>query len=142
MLFRSHIDTHFRCQNGNASFNWRLIFPITLSTTRVNNTLTLQAWDKDIFSPNDYIGSCSLDMTKLFKDAFENNRSVTWDENYNHLVFGDDPNIKLKFDSETPEGKYKTKFWLPMRSKDRNNPEEVKEQGSILISVQLFTKSE
>lgn len=41
-----HTDTHFRCQNGKASFNWRLIFPVTLSANRVNNVLTLQVWDK------------------------------------------------------------------------------------------------
>lgn len=98
--------------------------------------------NRDIFCPNDYIGSCALDLSKLFKDAFENNRSITWDEKYNELVFDKDPNIKLKFDEETPEGKYRTKFWIPMRSKDRSNPDEFKEQGSILISVQLLTKTE
>jgi len=29
-----------------------------------------------------------------------------------------------------------------MRSRDRSNPEELKEQGSVLISVQLLTKIE
>jgi hypothetical protein len=65
-----------------------------------------------------------------------------WDEKYHNLVYKDDKSINLVFDEESPEGKYKTKFWIPMKSRDRNNPEDLKEQGAILISVQLFTKHE
>lgn len=65
-----------------------------------------------------------------------------WDEKYHDLVYGDDKSINIEFDEESPEGKYKTKFWIPMRSRDRSKPDELKEQGSILISVQLFTKAE
>lgn len=137
-----HTDTHFRCQNGKASFNWRLIMPLTLSVSRVNNALTIQAWDKDIFSKNDYIGSCALDLSRIFKDAFENNRSICWDENYHKLTFGKEPNINIKFDDPEPEGKYKRKFWIPMKSKDKDNPDVLKEQGSVLISLDLLTKAD
>ena len=41
-----HTDTHFRCQNGKGSFNWRLLIPLTLSVERINNVLTIQVWDK------------------------------------------------------------------------------------------------
>jgi len=58
------------------------------------------------------------------------------------MIFGKDPNIKLQFDDPEPEGKYKRKFWVPMRSKDRNNPEVLKEQGSVLVSLDLLTKAE
>lgn len=65
-----------------------------------------------------------------------------WDEKYHDLIYKDDKSISILFDDDIPEGKYRTKFWVPMRSRDRANPEELKEQGSMLISVQLFTKAE
>ena len=40
-------DIHFRCQNGNPSFNWRIV--LQLEVPRVNNILTLQCYDKAIF---------------------------------------------------------------------------------------------
>lgn len=83
-----------------------------------------------------------MDLSRLFKDGFENNRSICWDENYNRLVFGKEENIKLEFDDPEPEGKYKRKFWIPMKSKDRDNPEVLKEQGSILVSLDFLTKAE
>ena len=76
------------------------------------------------------------------KDAFENSRSVRWDENYHKLNFAEDPNIKIIFDDPEPEGKFPRKFWIPVRSKDKENPDVVKEQGSILISLDLVTKHE
>ena len=41
-------DVHYRCQSGNASFNWRIV--IELEVPSVNNRLTLHCYDKDIFS--------------------------------------------------------------------------------------------
>ena len=51
---KQETDTHFRCQDGNASFNYRLLYNV--SAPRKNTTLTLQTWDKDLFASNDFIG--------------------------------------------------------------------------------------
>lgn len=58
------------------------------------------------------------------------------------MTFAKDPNIKLEFDDPQPEGKYKRKFWIPMKSKDKKNPEVIKNQGSVLVSLDLLTKAE
>lgn len=52
-------DTHWRCQNGKASFNWRMLFPVFVDPHNdAANTLTIQAWDKDVISSDDLIGQC------------------------------------------------------------------------------------
>jgi hypothetical protein len=51
---KKETDTHFRCQNGKASFNYRLLYRI--NAPRQNYTLTLQVWDRDLFKSNDFIG--------------------------------------------------------------------------------------
>ena len=61
-------DTHWRCQNGEASFNYRLLFPLK-SQSPAGYNLTIQAWDKDIIASNDIIGSCNLPIDAFIEDA-------------------------------------------------------------------------
>jgi len=57
-------DTHYRCTTGEASFNYRLLFPI--SAPAENYNFTLQAWDRDFFASNDLIGEANLDLKHMF----------------------------------------------------------------------------
>jgi len=93
-------------------------------------------------SPNDYIGSCAIDLKHIFKIAFESSRTIHWDEKTHELMFKDDKETKIEFEDEFPEGKYKRKFWVPVKSKSKDKPDELKDQGSILISVDVVTKDE
>ncbi|KAM3144321.1 hypothetical protein pb186bvf_003485 [Paramecium bursaria] len=63
-------DTHYRSQNGRGSFNWRMAFPLELP--RPETVVSFQVFDKDIFSPDDFIADCTYDLTKLANKAFEN----------------------------------------------------------------------
>jgi len=56
-------DTHFRCMSGNGSFNYRCI--MEFETPRDNYMLTLQAWDRDFLSPNEFICEWTLDLEDL-----------------------------------------------------------------------------
>jgi hypothetical protein len=53
-------DTHFRCQTGKASFNYRLKFNEVYP--RKDYRLTIQAYDRDFFKSNDIIGAASIDL--------------------------------------------------------------------------------
>jgi|ERR1712096_161964 len=66
-----YTDTHWRCTNGCASFNWRLKFyDYKLNKFRLdNNTITVQAWDKDILKSNDFISDASFNFSSEAKYA-------------------------------------------------------------------------
>ena len=69
-------DVHYRSMDGEGNFNWRMVFPFdylppekvmvikkkqhfySLNKTEVHvpPRLTLQVWDNDLFSPDDFIG--------------------------------------------------------------------------------------
>lgn len=51
-------DVHYRSQDGNGSFNYRMIFPVTLPMK--DPSITFAIWDKDILSPSDFISEGSL----------------------------------------------------------------------------------
>jgi len=58
-------DTHYRCQSGEASFNYRINFDI--KAPRDDYLLVLQCWDFDVFSKNDYICEWTFDLKLLFE---------------------------------------------------------------------------
>ena len=49
-------DTHYRCSNGAASFNFRLLYDIKAPLKNDEYTYSLQCWDRDLFKSNDLIG--------------------------------------------------------------------------------------
>jgi len=73
-------DTHFRCQDGKASFNYRLLYDFKAPTN--NYLFTVQAWDKDFFASNDIIGECQLDLKPFFADVIETGRSMSITKKY------------------------------------------------------------
>ena len=60
-------DTHYRNQDGNASFNWRNNFAV--QSLEGDYVLTVQAWDWDLIGGDELIGECQFDITPLMDDA-------------------------------------------------------------------------
>ena len=56
-------DIHFRCQTGIASFNWRMLLPLKIPIQKP--VLTLQVYDKDIFSSDDYMCGATIDLKNI-----------------------------------------------------------------------------
>ena len=50
--------------NGNASFNYRILFDI--KAPRKDTVLVLQAYDRDLFTSNDYICEWTIDLKEAF----------------------------------------------------------------------------
>ena len=74
-------DTHFRCSNGAASFNYRLKYDVQ-APRKEPLMLVLQAWDFDLFSANDYLCEWTFDLDELFKNVRMTQQPATLNKNY------------------------------------------------------------
>ena len=82
-------DVHYRSLTGEGNFNWRFIFPFQYlaaeekvviskkesmfswdeTTSKVPARLTLQVWDADHFSKDDFLGAITLDLNRFPRGA-------------------------------------------------------------------------
>ncbi len=73
-------DTHFRCSDGKASFNYRLLF--NTSYPRKDHTFTIQLYDRDFFKSNDLIGDYQMNLKLPFEDASLAKRPMNISKSY------------------------------------------------------------
>ena len=118
-------DTHFRCQTGKASFNYRLLF--REKCPRKDYRFSLQAYDRDFFKSNDIIGSSIIDLKQAFEDAQITNRPLginkKYYESYMQEALGP---MEWKDDST---------FWLPMNSK--NDKGQMENNGYVRVQLDI-----
>ena len=82
-------DVHYRSLTGEGNFNWRFLFPFQYlaaeekvviskkesmfswdeTTSKVPARLTLQVWDADHFSKDDFLGAITLDLNRFPRGA-------------------------------------------------------------------------
>jgi Ca2+-dependent lipid-binding protein len=73
-------DTHYRCGDGKASFNYRLLYD--LKAPKEDYNFTVQVWDRDFFASNDLIGEVNLDLKHIFNDVIEAGRTFSLSKKY------------------------------------------------------------
>ena len=134
---KQETDIHWRAKSGKGSWNWRMIFPVTLPITKRCN-LQFSMWDQDVFSANDSIGeiNMSLDIILIYlHKQFEkcglnrlilrkNSSKLFWNK-LTHPKFGDgkEAQAKLKLSIELMHKSEVEKFPAGLARGDPNtNP--------------------
>lgn len=91
--------------NGKASFNYRLVYNV--KAPRKNYLLVVQAWDRDLFSSNDYICEWTLDLTEIFANVRMTQKSTHVNKKFYNSYFKDKlpSDVRLEFEEDDT-------FWL------------------------------
>mmetsp|Transcript_8380 Transcript_8380/g.7747 ORF Transcript_8380/g.7747 Transcript_8380/m.7747 type:complete len:147 (+) Transcript_8380:1655-2095(+) len=73
-------DTHYRCMDGKASFNYRQVSLI--KAPRPEYLQTIQIWDRDLFKSNDFMGEVQLDLKPIFEDVIATQKTMSISKKY------------------------------------------------------------
>lgn len=123
-------DTHFRCVNGEASFNWRILEKIEYQPKLDHTTLNVQVYDKDIFASDDYICSASLNLKSFLQQIYDLDLPYTFTKsNFKYLPQSDELKKLIEWESET-------EFWLNCTRTETDGT--VNPSGSVLCSLELL----
>jgi hypothetical protein len=132
-------DIHFRCQDGNASFNWRMLLPLEIPTQKP--LLTIQVYDKDIFSSDDYISGATLNLKDLLTLPKYLGMPVKFTKSYyeglteaEQRVYGD-----IEFLSETDD-EDGIKFWVQCYKGKKESTGEGAQGGRVLCTLEILPK--
>ncbi|XP_017482314.1 PREDICTED: fer-1-like protein 6 [Rhagoletis zephyria] len=164
-------DIHYRSFNGEAAFNWRMVFPLKYSANEdmmvikvksgvLNEyevkhpaVLYLQVWDNDLITKDDFLGMLELNLSN-FPEPCTNRRFCTLTNEF--------AGIKLPETLARLQGvahrrrppvnlfaKKRVKGWFPLHgqveqlSKDKRLKEQLRTQtGKIEVELELLTEAE
>ena len=137
---RQKTDVHFRCQTGNASFNWRMLLPLKLPAQKPE--LTIQVYDKDIFSSDDFISGAKLNLKNLAMIPKHLDMPAKFTRKYYEEISSDEKklygDIEFLKKSEDPEG---IKFWVQCYKGRDDATGEGEKGGRVMCSLEILPKS-
>lgn len=125
-------DVHYRSLSGEGNFNWRFIFPFdylkaeekivrkrkdtifSLEETeeKIKARLSLQVWDADLVSADDFLGSITLDLNKMPRPTKDKKNCSL-------------KQLMPKYPSFSLFKQKSAKGWWPMEAKDQTTGETV-----------------
>ncbi|KAM6954586.1 otoferlin [Aplochiton taeniatus] len=142
-------DVHYHSLTGEGNFNWRFVFPfdylmaeekIVISKKesmfswdeteyKIPARLTMQVWDADHFSADDFLGAIELDLNRFPRGAKTAKQcSIDMVRNDNDL-----PTISI-FKQKRVKG------WWPFVARDEND--EIELTGKVEAELHLMTAEE
>jgi hypothetical protein len=137
---RQKTDVHFRCQTGNASFNWRMLLPLQVPIQKPE--LTIQVYDKDIFSSDDFISGTKINLKNLVMVPKHLEMPIKFTREYyqdldedEKKIYGD---IEFLKKSEDEEG---IKFWVQCYKGRDDATGEGEKGGRVMCSLEILPKA-
>jgi len=123
-------DTHYRCENGKASFNYRLIYHV--KHPRKDYKMTLQLYDRDFFKSNDIIGDTMIDLKLPFLDASLSGRPLSINKTY-YNAYLKEKGMKFTYKDENS-------FYVSVMGKD-DKTGKIVENGKVRIAIDIYPKA-
>ena len=137
---RQKTDIHFRCQTGNASFNWRMLLPLKSPIQKPE--ITIQVYDKDLFSSDDFISGAKLNLKDLVMIPKHLDMPIKFTREYyadlsyeQKKLYGD---IEFLKKSEDEDG---IKFWVQCYKGRDDATGEGEKGGRVMCSLEILPKS-
>jgi hypothetical protein len=117
-------DTHWRCSNGCASFNYRLLFDFKSPSIKPESDaykLKLALYDRDIFRSNDFLCKFEIDLRLLVQDCRISKKTIHLSQKYYTSYFRSESMNQGNADLEL-EFLDEDSFWLSVRTDQESKP--------------------
>ncbi|KAM7358215.1 ferlin family C2 domain-containing myoferlin misfire [Cochliomyia hominivorax] len=158
-------DIHYRSMNGVGNFNWRMLFPLKYSITedmlitkkhisfmdeyelKQPPILSLQIWDNDLISADDFLGSLEINLSG-FPEPYETAKKCKLPDVTHITTYGSTSNREAK---EKPTRKLinlfkqkKIRGWFAFKGNQKENRTKphIGLAGKVDLELEMLTEVE